>query len=87
MASTNRSKDIEVEITFNGQPNNSGEFANPGNYTTYFIFGEVDIWKVVLWQEKPENILPVGVPTKFFVEFEFPQSLFSYLSPGRAFEV
>lgn len=87
MVLTNLSKDIEVEVMFTSHPNNDGSLVDSQSYTTYFIFDETDIWEVKLWQESDEQILPIGIPTKFFVEFEFPQSLSNKLTPGKAFEV
>src|SRR5258706_8987051 len=87
MVSAQLSKDIEVEVLFTKHPNNNEEHIDSENHALYFIFDEIDIWQVGLWQEKAEQTFLINTPTRFFVEFEFPQSLSGRLTPGKAFDV
>lgn len=89
MVPHNLSKDIEAEIIFFSHlsNNNGGAVIDSGNHDMYFIFDEVDMWEVKLWQVNEEEDLPIGVPVNFFVEFEFPQSLSGKLMAGKEFEI
>jgi hypothetical protein len=87
MVSTNLSKDIEVEVIFSMPPDSGEKLLEPDDHSIYLIFDKEDLWKVQLWQEKNESNFAIGVPTRCFVEFESPQSLFGRLTSGKEFEI
>ena len=87
MVSTSLSKDIEVEIVFSMSLDSGEKLVESDNHSIYLIFDDVDMWNVQLWQEQNEPEFVIGVPTRFFIEFEFPQGLFGKLMPGKEFEV
>src|SRR6266540_5003619 len=87
MVSTSLAKDIEVEIVFSTHQESDERLVQSDNQSIGLFFSKEDLWKVKLWQENNEPGFAIGVPTRFFVEFEFPQSLSGHLMPGKEFEV
>jgi len=83
----NLSKDIEVEVIFSMSPDSGEKLLEPDDHSIYLIFDKEDLWKVQLRQAKNESDFSIGVPTRCFVEFESPQSLYGKLSPGKEFEI
>lgn len=87
MVPTSLAKDIEVEIIFSISLESGERLVQSDNHSIGLFFGEEDLWRVKLWQEHNEPDFAIGIPTRFFVEFEFPQSLSGNLMPGNNFEV
>ena len=87
MVSTSLSKDIEVEIVFSMSFDSGAKLIESDTRSIYLIFDDVDMWQVQLWPEKDEPDFVIGVPTRFFVEFKFPQGLLGKLMPGKEFEI
>ena len=87
MILTSLAKDIEVEIIFTMSQEIRERLLQADYHSICLIFGKLDLWRVKLWQENNEPKFALSVPTRFFVEFEFPQSLSGHLMPGKEFEV
>ena len=68
-------------------PESGERLVQSDNYSIGLVFDEVDLWRVKFWQENNEPDFAIGMPTRFFVEFEFPQGLSGHLMPGKEFEV
>lgn len=81
------SKDIEVEVIFTFA--DSEESEEPKLFKDYrisFVFDSYP-WQVELWLNKDQEIFPIGIPVKTFVEFHDPQSLSGKLMPDQKFNI
>lgn len=87
MVPTSFAKDIAVEIIFSKLEENGERLVRSDSHAIGLFFGEEDLWRVKLWQENIEPDFAISVPTRFLVEFEFPQSLSGNVRQGEEFEV